>query len=233
MKKPVFKERDISWLSFNHRVLQEAKDPNVPLYERLKFLAIYSSNLDEFFRVRVSSMRSFSELKKKTRKQFDIKPKKILKRIKAIVEEQQNEFGRVFEQEILKGLAANKIHLINEEKYTKSQGAFAKKFFADKVKEHLNPVFLDKKEDHLFLQNKSLYLVVQFDDKGNKLAVVNIPSDKVERFVVLPTREQQHYITFLDDIIRYNLADVFRDRKIKGIYAVKLSRDAELSLIHI
>ena len=230
MRKPVFKERDISWLSFNHRVLQEAKDPNVPLYERLKFLAIYSANLDEFFRVRVSSMRSFSELKKKTRKQFDIKPKSILKRIKAIVEEQQNEFGRVFEKEILKGLAANQVHLIKEANYTESQGVFVKRFFADKVKEYFNPVFLDKKEDHLFLQNKCLYLVVQFDDKGNKLAVVNIPSDKTGRFVVLPSEGDQHYITFLDDIIRYNLTDVFSDKEIKGIYSVKLSRDAELYL---
>lgn len=230
MRKPVFKERDISWLSFNHRVLQEAKDPNVPLYERLKFLAIYSANLDEFFRVRVSSMRSFSELKKKTRKQLDIKPKNILKRIKAIVEEQQNEFGQVFEKEILKGLAANDIHLINESKFTESQGVFAKRFFADKIKEYLNPVFLDKKEDHLFLQNKCLYLVVQFDDKGNKLAVVNIPSDETGRFVVLPIEGDQHYITFLDDIIRYNLTDVFSDKEIKGVYSVKLSRDAGLYL---
>ena len=230
MRKPIFKERDISWLSFNHRVLQEAKDPDVPLYERLKFLAIYSANLDEFFRVRVSSMRSFSELKKKTRKQLAIKPKNILKRIKAIVGEQQNEFGRVFEKEILKGLAANQIHLINESKYTERQGVFAKRYFADKVKAHLNPVFLDKKDDHLFLQNKCLYLVVQFDDKGNKLAVVNIPSDEAERFIVLPNEGDQHYITFLDDIIRYNLKDVFRDKEIKGIYSVKLSRDAELYL---
>ena len=230
MRKPIFKERDISWLSFNHRVLQEAKDPNVPLYEQLKFLAIYSSNLDEFFRVRVSSMRSFSELKKKTRKQFDIKPKKILKRIKAIVEEQQNEFGRVFEKKILKGLAANQIHLINESKYSNSQGVFVKRFFADKVKEHLSPIFLDKKEDHLFLQNKSLYLVVQFDDKGDNLAVVNIPSEEVGRFIVLPQKGDQYYITFLDDIVRYNLTNVFSDKEIKGIYSVKLSRDAGLYL---
>ena len=230
MTKPIFEERDISWLSFNHRVLQEAKDPNVPLYERLKFLAIYSSNLDEFFRVRVSSMRSFSEMKKKTRKQLDIEPKKILKRIKAIVETQQNEFGRVFEQEILTGLAANNIHLIRETKYTENQGVFAKRFFADKVKEHINPVYLDKKEDHLFLQNKSLYLVVQFDDVGDKLAVVNIPSEEAGRFVVLPNEGNQHYITFLDDIIRYNLTEVFGDKEIKGIYSVKLSRDAELYL---
>ena len=230
MLKPIFEERDISWLSFNHRVLQEAKDPSVPLYERLKFLAIYSSNLDEFFRVRVSSMRSFKKMGKKTRKQLTVKPKKILKRIKAIVEEQQNEFGRIFEQEILKGLTTENIHLINESKYTEEQGVFATQFFVDKVKPHLNPIFLDQAEDHLFLKDKSLYLVVQFDDTGNRLAVVNIPSEEAGRFVVLPNVGNQHYVTFLDDIIRYNLTEVFGKEEIKGIYAVKLSRDAELYL---
>ena len=230
MQNPIFEERDISWLSFNHRVLQEAKDPSVPLYERLKFLAIYSSNLDEFFRVRVSSMRSFKEMGKKTRKQLTVKPKKILKRIKVIVEEQQNEFGRIFEQEILTGLEKENIHLINETKYTLEQAVFAQRFFVDKIKPHLNPIFLDQAEDYLFLKDKSLYLVVQFDDAGDKLAVVNIPSEEAGRFVVLPNVGNQHYITFLDDIIRYNLREVFGNEEIKGIYSVKLSRDAELYL---
>ena len=230
MLAPIFEERDISWLSFNHRVLQEAKDPNVPLYERLKFLAIYSSNLDEFFRVRVSSMRSFKEMGKKTRKQLDVKPKKILKQIKVIVEAQQNEFGRIFEQEILKGLAKENIHLITETKYTTEQAVFATRFFVDKVKPHLNPISLDRAEDHLFLKNKALYLVVQFNDKGEKVAVVNIPTEQVGRFVVLPNIGNKFYITFLDDIIRHNLTKIFSNQKIKGVYSVKLSRDAELYL---
>lgn len=230
MKKPIFVERDLSWLSFNQRVLQEAKDSSVPLYERLKFLAIYSSNLDEFFRVRVSSMRSFKAMDKKTRKQLPVKPKRILKKIKAIVEEQQNEFGRIFEQEILKGLEEEHIHLVNESKYTERQGFFAQRFFADKVKEYLNPVFVDKDDEHLFLQNQSLYLIVQFDDTGDRLAVVNIPSEEAGRFVVLPNEGDQHHITFLDDIIRYCLTEVFGNEEIKGIYSVKMSRDAELYL---
>ena len=91
-------DRDISWFSFNARVLQEAKDTTVPLYERLKFLAIYSSNLDEFFRVRVSAMRGFKDLKKKTRKKNGLKPKKSLKQILTIVQKQQQEFGQIFQQ---------------------------------------------------------------------------------------------------------------------------------------
>ena len=96
MEKNHLVPRDLSWLSFNHRVLQEAASPDVPLYERIKFLAIYSSNLDEFFRVRVSSLRSFKELKKKTRKELELKPKKELKQIRKTVQQQQQEFGRIF-----------------------------------------------------------------------------------------------------------------------------------------
>ena len=229
MRKPIFTERDVSWLSFNARVLQEAKDSTVPLYERLKFLAIYSANLDEFFRVRVSSMRSFKQMDKKVRKQLEVKPKRILKKIKVIVAAQQNEFGRTFEQ-ILSELEKEKIHLINEAKYSEEQAIFAQRFFVDQVKDQLKPVFLDKADDRLFLQNKSLYLIVQFDEMGDRIAVVNIPSDEVGRFVVLPSIGDHHYITFLDDLIRYNLAAVFGNEEIKGIYSVKLSRDAELYL---
>lgn len=225
-----FKERDISWLSFNHRVLQEAKDPSVPLYERLKFLAIYSSNLDEFFRVRVSSMRSFKDMGKKTRQQLEVKPKKILKQIKATVEEQQNEFGRIFEKEILAGLAKNKIHLINESKYSKKQKTFVQSFFKKEVEAFLNISMVTKEEDSLFLENNTLHLVVDFKGAKGEIAVMDIPTSNTSRFVVLPSEDDQHYVTFLDDIIRFNLTKKFPKKTIAGIYSVKLSRDAELYL---
>lgn len=230
MIQAIFKERDISWLSFNHRVLQEAKDPSVPLYERLKFLAIYSSNLDEFVRVRVASMRSFKSMKKKTRQQLEDEPKQILKEIKPIIAAQQNEFGRIFEQEILLELATNHIHLINESKYTSPQGGYVQAFFQKKVKPLLKPVFLEKGGDSPFLENKSLYLVVEFDDENDKIAIVNIPSDEVGRFVVLPKEKDEYFITFLDDVIRYNIKEVFEDQSVKGVYSIKVSRDAELYL---
>ncbi len=123
-----FVERDNSWLSFNARVLQEANDETVPLYERLKFLAIYSSNLDEFFRVRVSAMRGFKDLKKKTRKKYGLKPKKILKHILNTVQIQQQKFGQIF-QKLLDQLIANRIHLIDENQYHEDHKAYVKKLF--------------------------------------------------------------------------------------------------------
>ena len=128
MKHFLYQRRDISWLSFNHRVLQEAADPSVPLYERIKFLAIYSSNLDEFYRVRVAALRRFKEIDKEERKALmDIRPKKELKTIKKIVHQQQSEFGRIFRQEILPALRENGIFLLqNSEQFSKEQKAFAK-----------------------------------------------------------------------------------------------------------
>jgi len=231
MKNNNLRERDISWLSFNYRVLQEAQNPQVPLFERIKFLAIYSSNLDEFFKVRVSSMRSFKELKKKTRKKLlEVKPKKILKRIKTIVNKQQKEFGRIFGEEIIPGLAANNIHLINDSKYSKGQKQFAERLFQDKIKDFISPVLLDTQDAHLFLQDKSLYLVVQLDETGERSAVVNVPSGEVGRFIVLPEENGQYYVTFLEDIIRHNMEKILPEVAIKGIYSIKISRDAELYL---
>ena len=229
MIKPIFEDRDTSWLAFNHRVLQEAKDPTVPLYERLKFLAIYSSNLDEFFRVRVSSMRSFKDMKKVTRKQLEVKPKVILKKIKAIVGEQQNEFGKIFKG-ILKELETHNIHLVKENQYSKKQGVYVKQFFEDKIKPHLEITIVETKAGNVFLKNKSLYLVVQLDKMGQRLAVINIPSDEAGRFVMLPDNRKKHGVTFIDDIIRYNLPEILPNENIQGVYSVKMSRDAELYL---
>ncbi len=218
--------RDISWLSFNHRVLQEAKDKRVPLYERIKFLAIYSSNLDEFFRVRVASLRSFKQLKKNTRKELGLKPKKELKEIRKIVGEQQTEFGRIFREEILPELEANRIFLIQNQDYNDEQQAFAKKFFFEKLYAHLKVHELkDGVDTAPFLKNKALYFVVQTEEEG-LIYLVNIPSDKFQRFVALPG-DGGHYITFLDEIIHHNLEELLQ-QKIGGAYSVKLSRDAEV-----
>lgn len=227
MQEYEYISRDESWLYFNHRVLQEAKDKRVPLYERIKFLAIYSSNLDEFYRVRVAALRSFKKLKKKTRKELDIKPKKQLKQIRKIVQQQQQLFGEIFRGEILPELQSQGILLINEQAYSDAQQQFVKKYFFEKIYPHLHAIRIDEEGDPPFLENANLYFLVEFDD-AEDLAIVNIPSKQVSRFVEFPSLENgTHHITFLDDVLRFNLEELFQ-RSIKSAYSVKLSRDAEM-----
>ena len=229
MAKIELVKRDTSWLSFNHRVLQEAMDKSVPLYERIKFLAIYSSNLDEFYRVRVASLRSFKMLKKKTRKELDldVKPKKELKHIRKIVQEQQEAIGRVFLESIIPELEKAGVHLINDEAFSDSQREFAKRYFFEKVYPCLNPVIIEPGAEWPFLQNKGLYFVVDLEGEG-RLAFLGIPTDDLPRFLELPSEEEgQYFVTFLDDVIRYNLP-AFLGEAVLGAYAIKVSRDAEL-----
>lgn len=220
--------RDISWLHFNHRVLQEAANPAVPLYERIKFLAIYSSNLDEFFRVRVASLRSYRKLRKKTRRELDIKPKKQLKQIRQIVRDQQELFGKIFQEQILPELVQHGIEILKPENYEPEQQQFAHQFFYEKIYPLLQNLELDSASKKApFLLNKALYLVVSFPDSQD-LSIVNIPTDKLPRFVELPGLQEGHFpITFLDDIIRFHLEN-YLEREVEGVYAIKVSRDAEI-----
>ncbi|MFN7116586.1 MAG: polyphosphate kinase 1 [Saprospiraceae bacterium] len=228
MQELPYLKRDISWLDFNHRVLQEAQDQRVPLYERIKFLAIYSSNLDEFFRVRVAALRSFKELKKKTRRVLELKPKKELREIRQIVQAQQQQFGRIFRHEILPELRRQGIYLLDAQAYTQAQHAFARQYFTEQIKPLLKPVFLKEEHDAPFLENAALYFVVQFQHT-DALAIVNIPSNHLPRFIILPDSGDQYHITFLDDIIKANLHLIF-EQPVAAAYAIKLSRDAELDL---
>ena len=220
-------DRDLSWLSFNHRVLQEAQNEQVPLYERIKFLAIYSSNLDEFFRVRVASLRSFKELRKKTRQALNIKPKKTLREIRAIVDRQQAEFGRIFREEILPELGRQDIFLIPESEYDAGQQAFARQYFREKVAPALHLIRAQTDQQPPFLRNKALYFAIGSGDR-QELQLLEIPSDELPRFVVLPSAGQGHYVSFLDDLIRFNLEEFLPDRPTPEAYSIKLSRDAEM-----
>lgn len=234
------KNRELSWLSFNHRVLQEAADPRVPLYERIKFLAIFSSNLDEFFRVRVAALRAVRRLRKKTRKQLDFDPAKVLKRIHKVVEQQQEEFGRIFRLQILKELARHKIYLINETQLTQDQREIVRTFALREVVGLLSPHLLTEGKKPPFLNNRSLYLVVQLEEKSspesvshgapesNQIAMVEIPTPPLQRFFLFPGREGRHYVMFLDDVVRLVLPQLFPHHEVGKAYSVKLTRDAEL-----
>lgn len=221
------RHRDLNWLSFNERVLQEAEDTSNPLYERIKFLAIFSTNLDEYFQVRVSQLRQMKRVQKSIRKKLSLKPNKTVKEILGIVKEQQQRFGEIYYKKILPELEKNNIFLIGYQHFTKNQQNFATSFF-EKVSKHINPILVDlEHQSNLFLKNNQLYMLVTFKDE-KKYGFVNIPVEECGRFISLKSTEKEHKITFLDDIIKHQVPEIFPDQEIKGIYEIKVSRDAEL-----
>lgn len=223
-----FRHRDLNWLSFNERVLQEAEDKINPLYERIRFLAIFSSNLDEYFRVRVSQLRQMKRVKKSIRKQLALRPTRITKQIIEEVKKQQEKFGHIYKNEIIPELAANGIHILDAEHYSEAHKDFISSFFSNKVEQHLKPIILDlNRENELFLENSVLYFLVNFE-REEHLAVVNIPVEDCGRFVMMKGIDDRHNITYLDEIIRHEAYRLFPEEEIKGIYEIKLSRDAEL-----
>ncbi len=222
------KHRDLNWLSFNERVLQEAEDKKNPLYERIKFLAIYSANLDEYFRVRVSQLRQIKRVEKSIRKKLALKPTRTTKKIIEIVKQQQDRFGKIYNEQILPELAENNILLINHKQFNQKQEEIATRYFKDNVEPEISPriVGLDS-EEKLFLENSVLYLVVTF--KGEEdLGVVNLPVEACGRFIDLEGDGEPNSITYIDEIVIAEMQLIFPGKDISGIYEVKLSRDAEL-----
>lgn len=235
-KIPLF-NRDLSWLAFNYRVLHEAKDPNVPLYDRLKFLAIYSSNLDEFFRVRVASLQSLNKLgKKKVKKSLDFSPKKILEEIHKNVNKQLDEFGQLFRNELLPQLKAKKIFVYVNETIPEAFHAEIEHYFRSKVLAYLQPYYLNRKnKKEPFLDNKAIYLALSIKATGNpqgpeEYAYVNIPTGHLTRFFKIKEANQGHHYILLDDILRLNLKVVFPEHDVLACHSIKLNKSADLNI---
>ncbi len=187
MKKITNKE--ISWLSFNDRVLQEAADPSVPLLERMKFLGIFSSNLDEFFRVRVATLNRLARLGKPAKKLIGHDPKTILKQIQKIEVKRHKTFNKVY-QNILKDLDRENIRIIDHTQLGKSQKDCVKDTFVEKVRPQLMPVMIDQVEKFPELKDRSIYLAVHMTSSSQterkNYALIEIPSDVLPRFIILP-----------------------------------------------
>src|SRR5471030_2178080 len=178
--------REISWLYFNDRVLQEAADPTVPLIERIRFLAIFSSNLDEFYRVRVATLSRLSNLNEKAKEILGYNPKKILNQIKNIVVKQERKFNNLYENIIVRQLAEEKIFIINDTQLNVARGAFVKNYFRENILATLVPIMLDESLPLPELRDRAIYFFVKLTrDKKVRYALIEIP-DNISRFIVLP-----------------------------------------------
>ena len=236
MKKEPFQfiNREISWLHFNERVLQEALDINTPLIERIKFLGIFSNNRDEFFRVRVGTLNRMIHFGENEHYVGD-DPEKILNEISKIVSIQEIKFTETYHN-IVAELARKGIFLINEKQLSRSQGEFVKKYFKQYVRSQLFPMMVNDVQDWSSLKDNSIYLAVILktpkpDIKENH-ALIEVPATQISRFLVLPEKEDKKYIILLDDVIRFCLSDIFSIYGYNSFhaYTVKFTRDAELDI---
>lgn len=228
--------RDISWLSFNARVLQEANDPTVPLKERIRFLGIFSNNLDEFFRVRVATLKRMIELGgKKANMHLEEQPQKILDEIQDVVLSQQTEFNRIW-MGILEELRMEKIFLVTESQLNREQKVFVRRFFDEEVRSNIIPLMIETLPQMPYLREKSIYLGVVMHKKESafdkKYSLIEIPSRNIGRFIELPSPPGEHYIILLEDVIRFNLPYIFSYFGYDhfSAHVFKVTKDAELDI---
>jgi polyphosphate kinase len=246
-------DREISWLHFNERVLQEAKDPTVPLIERIRFMGIFSNNQDDFFRTRVGHLIHHTE-EEDYLSEFGYSPQKTLKNVGLKAIDLRKEFDAVF-KDLREELRQNNIFLINEKQADKEQKLFAEDYFRSKVRSHLFPLLLDKVHDHTSLNEKSIYLFVKLSSskkiagadvhvrteigtdcksapatKAHQYAILELPTDKVSRFLVLPQSQGKDFVIMLDDVIRLGFADIFMPfgYDIYEAYTFKITRNADV-----
>jgi polyphosphate kinase len=233
--KPKIINREISWLAFNERVLSEAEDSSVPLLERLKFLGIFSNNRDEFFRVRVASVKRWAALNEKIEATHD-DPRDILAQIQRITIGQQQKYERIY-QEIIEELRAKNVFILSEKQLNASQKRFVEEYYNEKVDPVISPIMLDQVKGFPHLRDKAIYLAawLTINKEGKKpthqYSLVEVPAS-LPRFIVLPEEEGKKSIIILDDVIRHNLNSVFEVFKPSKVdaYAFKITRDAELDL---
>lgn len=227
--------RDISWLAFNSRVLQEAADESVPLKERIKFLGIFSNNLDEFFRVRVAALKRMIELGNKAKMHLELKPESILEEIQEKVLIQQQSFDRIW-KDISRNLKKEGILLVDDRKLNATQQKFVLQYFNEEVRSYIVPLMIESIQGFPVLNDKSIYLACCLSSSNKsipaKYALVSVPTRSLPRFVILPSKPNEHAIILLEDVIRFCLPTIFsyfgHDRF--SAHTIKLTRDAEIDI---
>jgi polyphosphate kinase len=226
--------KEISWLSFNERVLQEAENKDVPLIERFKFLGIYSNNLDEYFRVRVATLKRLSLFGSKSKDILGYSPKATLKKIHDIVLSQNSRFEKTYSS-LIGELDKHRIHIINEKELNQEQTEFVKDYFHQEVRTRLMPFLIEKTSEFPNLTDDAIYLAVylnKIDNNKPRYALLEIPTNVLPRFIELPEANNENYIIFIDDIIRSGLNEIFFifDFDVISAYTIKLTKDAELEI---
>jgi polyphosphate kinase len=227
--------RDISWLSFNSRVLQEAADSSVPLKERIKFLGIFSNNLDEFFRVRVAALKKMVLLGSKAKMHLEVNPQKILDKIKKIVLIQQKEFERIW-KDILRELKKEHIHISNEKKLNAAQKRFVQEYFNEEVRSYIIPLMIESLGEFPILNDKSIYLACTLAKQKSTLplqfALISVPVRHLPRFLILPSKDKEQFVILLEDVIRFCLPSIFSFFGYDTFTAhlIKVTRDAEIDI---
>lgn len=228
--------RDISWLSFNARVLQEAADKSVPIASKIRFLSIFSNNLDEFFRVRVAGLkRALAVDEKEAKDIFFEKPQLILDQINTIVIKQQKKFDRVWNA-VQQEMGKERVFIKTSKNLNAEQQAFVRAYYEDEIESNVIPLLLNEQKNMPYLRDKSLYLgVAMKKDKEleeTKYAVIEIPTSQNSRFTILPSSGKEVHVILLEDIIKYNLPYIFSyfgfDKFIAN--AFKITKDAEFDI---
>jgi polyphosphate kinase len=231
----IFIPKEISWLSFNERVLQEADNKDVPLIERFKFLGIYSNNLDEYFRVRVATLKRLSLFGEKSKNILGYSPKATLKKIHEIVLAQNEKFEKIYSK-LIQELAKHKIYIINEKQLNQEQSEFVQKYFHKEVRTRLMPFLIEKDSELPNLTDDAIYLaiyLVKKDSQKERYALLEVPAKVLPRFILLPGKDEDKYIIYLDDIIRFGLKEIFFifDFDYISAFTIKLTKDAELEIV--
>lgn len=230
--EPKYINRELSWLDFNARVLQEASNKEVPILERLRFIGIFSNNLDEFFQVRYATVKRIADAKPSIKNNKDnIAAKQLLDKITSKVISLQSESSLILES-IEKSLKKENIVFINEKEVPESHKEFLKDYFIQKISPALVTVILSNNKLHDFKDNKAFLITnIKLIEKDNIYALVEIPRD-ISRFVVLPKKNDRQYIMLIDDIIRYHLDIIFSFFNYSHIEAnmLKITRDAEFDI---
>lgn len=227
--------KELSWLSFNARVLQEAADKSVPLIERVRFLGIYSNNQDEFFKVRVADLkRQVIINKEQGLAEQSQEAARLLKQVQTAASEYQHVQNKVY-RELMDELGEHNIFLKNDSEITQLQKVWVRRYFKRHVQKHINPVIISDNIDLIsFLRDQYTYLLIRMSSKKEShYALIEIPVDVVPRFLRLPSEDNNITLMFLDDVIRIGLDDIFRGffdySKIEA-YSIKMNRDAEYDL---